>query len=220
MNVVKTPQVWLKPDGPTGLAYTDPAHAWLSTVSSGIYRSTDSGQTWNYVIIPHSSINDGIQSMSFSDSNHGIVVERNTIDTNTNIASTLVAHTSDGGKTWDTTRFEDLIWYASFPDSSIAYVCGYYNLYRLSTANLAVQPLPEVPTTAQLENEGGNLYLAMPQNTGGTIRTTDILGRVLNEQKLSPGARYGIENKFQSLPQFRFVIVEAGGKIQVFKYVQ
>jgi hypothetical protein len=170
--------------------------------------------TWNDISLP----SNGIQSISFADSNHGLVVMRNQIvnDTVTNV----VAYTINGGESWDTAFFYGAILDASFPDTSTAYVCSDYNLYRLSTADLAVQAAPQDSTGAWLESESGNLFIIMPQNSGGRLRIIDELGRVLQESEISPGGRCEISNTSPGQPQFRFAEVECNGKVQVFKVMQ
>ena len=202
------------PDTPTGLAYTDPRHAWLSTANSGLYRSTDSGLTWTGVKL---STGDEIQSISFADSSHGLVVMRNQIINN--ITTSEVAYTLDGGQTWDTAMFDDIIWYATFPDTSVAYVCSNSKLYRLSTADLAVQQLPQDSTGARIESEAGNLFLVMPEKSGGQLRIMDPLGRILEDQMLPPGSRCELSNP-KDEPQFRFAEVDCNGRIQIFKVFQ
>jgi len=200
---------------PTGLAYTDPGHAWFSTASGDLFRSTDSGLTWTGVIVPGSGY--GIQAISFADSNHGVVVKRNQVIGNGVID--VVAYTSDGGQTWDTTRFNDAIWYASFPDTSTAFVCSHLNLYRLSTAALAVAPTTPNFSSASLESEAGNFFIDLPQSSGGRLRIMDELGRVHAECTLPPGARYKLSST-NNPPRFRFVEVECDGKFQVFKVIE
>jgi len=207
------------PDGPSGLAYTDPHHAWFSTANDGLFLSTDSGLTWSSVFVPGASIGSGIQAISFADSNHGLVLKRNVIDSS-GIVTNVVAFTIDGGLSWDTTVFNDLIWDASFPDTSGAYVCSYYNLYSLTTADLAVQQMTQVSTGVFLESEAGNLFIVMPQNSGGHLRIMDMLGRVMDDEVLLPGARKELSSSTQNPPQFRFAEVECDGQVQVFKLLQ
>ncbi len=199
---------------PTGLAYTDPRHAWLSTASGDLFRSTDSGLTWTGIVVPGSGY--GIQAISFADSNDGIVVKRDQIVGGSTYD--VVAYTSDGGQTWDTTLFHEWIRYASFPDTTTAYVCSAFNLYRLSTAKLGVSSLSPASSAPRLEAEDGNFVISMPQSSGGQLRIMDELGRVLAVRTLPPGAR--LELSASSPPRFRFAEVECNGRVQVFKILQ
>ena len=130
--------------------------------------STDSGLTWSGVDVP--PISARFQSMSFADSNHGIIAAGD--------AGTVAIYTFNGGQSW---RADTLSRYnfcsASYPDTSVAYVTSGYSLFRLSTADLAVQPSPQVSTTPSMEIEGGNLFITMPEGRGDRLQIVDILGR-------------------------------------------
>ncbi len=78
-------------------------HAWFATGGAKVarvFRSTDRGRTWTVHETPvmAGTSSSGIFSLAFHDADHGIAVGGNYREPNR--AGSLVALTSDGGRTW------------------------------------------------------------------------------------------------------------------------
>jgi photosystem II stability/assembly factor-like uncharacterized protein len=201
---------------PVCLSYPDSHNAWY-TDGGYILHSSDSGLTWTVVcseIAPQSPF----RSISFVDSLHGIAVASAGLYHTDPI---IIGYTSDGGQSWQTSSVDSEansnICFTSFTDTNTCYAGGFDAVFKLNIQDLAVQATPPVLTGASLESEDGNLFIVMPQSSGGRVRIVDALGRTLEEEILSPAARSELPNGSPSQPQFRFAEVECNGRIQVFK---
>ena len=133
--------------------------------------------------------------------------------------SFVFGYTSDGGNSWQTSSIdsERYVGLTSFTDSNTAYAGDFDAVYKLNFGNLGVQATNPVPIDASIESEDGNLFVVMPQAYGGRVRIADVLGRVISDEMLSPGARTALPSSSPSQPQFRFAEVECNGRVQVFK---
>jgi photosystem II stability/assembly factor-like uncharacterized protein len=206
---------------PAGLSYPDPNNAWFADAAN-IYHSSDSGATWLNVFGQIAPL-DLFYSISFLDSLHGIATANHAVDTgNGGIALTdslAVGYTSDGGKSWQTWLIasESSQGFTSFPGLDAAYIGGYDAVYKLNVQALTVRATPTVPTGASIVSEDGNLFVVMPQSSGGRVRIVDALGRVLSDEMLLPGGCAALPNSSPDNPKFRFVEVECNGIVQVFK---
>jgi len=184
---------------PTGLVYIDPHHAWLCTgnIESQLWKSTDSGLTWSRIMnVPSPAT---FQSMSFADTNHGLIAAGG--------SGTYAIYTINGGQSWRTDRLSGFNFCsASFPDTSVAYVASGYSLYRLSTADLAVQSLPQVTIVPSIEIVNGTLIVMNLNERDGKLQIFDILGREVLHGNIPT---YGkLEIDISSLPSGLYFVTD------------
>lgn len=195
------------------LSYPDQKNAWY-TDGIALRHSTDSGLTWT-IIGAYTPLGGIFHSISFIDSLQGIAIASS--------GRTLIfGYTSDGAQSWQTTSIdseanEDNSGFTSLIDTNTAYAGGFDAVFKFNMQDLGVQATSPLPISASLESEDGNLFIVMPQASGGRVRILDALGRVLSDEMLSPGARTQLPNASPSQPQFRFAEVECNGLVQVFK---
>jgi photosystem II stability/assembly factor-like uncharacterized protein len=75
------------------IAYAAPIHSWAAIQAGYIYKSTDSGNSWNTIDIPMPDDDFTIRQIDFKDEMNGVVCVGNYI-------TTKIYQTTNGGQTW------------------------------------------------------------------------------------------------------------------------
>ncbi len=195
---------------PTGLSFPDPAHAFFSS-GSNLFRSIDSGKTWQRIDQRIFSSTATCQSISFIDSLHGVAVG--------NAGILQAAYTSDGGESWQNWTLlgtaNATAGYTSFPSPEVMYVAGREMVFRLYVKDLDVQQPKQLLSEPALAVTAANtLQVTLPEGEAGVIELSDICGCVLIKKTIA--AR--VTNfPLDQLPRLLIARVQSGGKITVMK---
>jgi len=169
-----------------GLSYSDPSNVFFPELRA-FHHSTDSGKTWIW-IDPKPPFPGYFSAIAFVDSLHGVASGRNPARD-----SLVLGYTSDAGNTWRTIWIDSsaggksgFFNFAAFPNPSVAYIGGSNAVFRLSTADLAVQESPLVSDGVKIEIEAGKLLIMMPNEHGDRLNIFDILGREVSRGVIPP----------------------------------